>query len=210
MESSNFFRKVAELDLTGNLQLTIAKGAENRYVVSVLLHNEACGDNAKKRIIPYNLRGTAEELDTLFFERVTKPMQTASGLMDNMETFLKQTEEAKKQSAMEKQKTDREKKEKDTKTSKYDTAMAKVNELDKAGKPREAWMKLPDPADFPEHTDDIRKRRSELSAQFAPDLFADPQPEPAQPTSTVENAETDEPADDETMNGEMVFEENEY
>ena len=53
-------------------------------------------------IPPLTLRGTAEELDNGFFETVPTPLQTASGLMDNMEIFMKQLEEAKKKSAMEK------------------------------------------------------------------------------------------------------------
>ena len=91
-----------------------------------------------------------------------------------MENYLKQLEEAKKASAMEKQKVDAAKKEKEAKDKKYRDAMQKVDELDKEGKPREAWMKLPNLADYPEHADAIRKRSSELSAKFSPDLFAVP------------------------------------
>lgn len=204
---ANFFRQIADLNLTGNLQLTIAKGAENRYVVSVLLINGNSGDHAKRSIPPLNIRATPEELDDGFFEAITKPMQMVSGLMVDMESFMKQVEVAKKNAGGAKSNAVKGKTE--TKASKYDTAMEKVNELDKAGKPRDAWMKLPDPADFPEHADDIRKRRSELSAQFAPDLFADPQPEPTQPTNGVEAVETDEPMDDDSMMEEMVSDDTE-
>jgi len=168
---TNFFSQMSHLDVAGSLQLTIAKGVENNLIVSVLLQNEHCGDDAKKLIPPYNLRGTAEELDNGFFDKITVPIQTASGLMVDMEAFMKQLEEAKKQSAMEKEKADKAKSEKDAKDKKYKEAMAKVDELDKAEKPKEAWMKLPGTKDFPEHAETIRKRRSELSARFAPDLF---------------------------------------
>lgn len=99
-------------------------------------------------------------------------MQAASALMDNMEAFMKQLEEAQKQSAMEKEKADKEKKENEAKEKKYKDAMAKADELEKEGKHRDAWMKVPDPADYPEKADEIRKRKRELSDKFSsPSLF---------------------------------------
>jgi PRTRC genetic system protein E len=147
---TNFFNQIAQLGITGDLQLTISKGVENNLVVSILLQNEQCGDNAKQLIPPLNLRGTVEELDEVFFESITNPLQSASGLMVNMEVFMKQLENAQKQSAMEKEKSDKEKKTKDDKDKKYQEAMTKADELDKEGKPREAWMKIPHPNDYPE------------------------------------------------------------
>lgn len=171
METTNFFSNVAALNITGDLQLTIRKGAENNWIVSVMLNNEQCGDDARKLIPPLNLRGTTDELDNGFFERIATPMQIASGLMVDMEGFMKQVEEAKKQSAMEKEKADRERKEKEAKEKKYKEAMQKVDELEKEGKYRDAWMKVPDPTEYPEQAEAIRKRKSALSAKFAPDLF---------------------------------------
>lgn len=171
METTNFFSKVAALNITGDLQLTIRKGAENNWIVSVMLNNEQCGDDARKLIPPLNLRGTTDELNNGFFERIATPMQIASGLMVDMEGFMKQVEEAKKQSAMEKEKADRERKEKEAKEKKYKEAMQKVDELEKEGKYRDAWMKVPAPTEYPEQAETIRKRKSALSAKFAPDLF---------------------------------------
>ncbi|ATL48934.1 prtrc system protein e [Chitinophaga caeni] len=175
--NTSFFQQIAQLNITGALQITITKGAGGGLVVSVILHNEQCGDKAKELIPPLTLRGTAEELDSGFFERITAPIQATSGLMDNMETYLKQQEEAKKQSAMEKEKTDKEKKAKEERDRKYKEAMKKVDELEKEGKYREAWTKVPDPNTFPEYADTIRKRRAALSAQFPPDLFGGAEPE---------------------------------
>ncbi len=174
METTNFFSSVAALNITGDLQLTIRKGAENNWIISVMLNNEQCGDEARKLIPPLNLKGTVNELDEGFFERITTPLQSASGLVDNMEAFMKQLEEAKKQSAMEKEKADREKKAKEEKDKKFKEAMAKADELEKEGQYRDAWMKVPDPAQFPEQAEVIRKRKSALSARFAPDLFGTP------------------------------------
>lgn len=177
MEPTNFFNQIAQLEITGDLHLTIAKGAENNLIVSIMLQNEQCGDNAKQLIPPLNLRGTAEELDEGFFQQITTPLQTASGLMVNMEVFMKRLEEAKKQSAMEKEKTEKEKKEQEAKDKKFKDCMAKADELEAAGKFREAWMKVPEIADYPEKADEIRKRKSELSNQFSSTgLFATEQP----------------------------------
>src|SRR5690606_22435968 len=169
--NANFFNQIQQLEFTGNLQLTIAKGAENNLIVSVLLNNEQCGDQAKELIPPLTLRGTAEDLDNGFFGQITAPIQAVSGLMVDMEKFQKQLDEAKKQSAIEKAKTEKAKKEQDTKTKKYKDAMAKADTLEKESKFREAWMKVPDITEYPEKADEIRKRKSELSAKFAPDLF---------------------------------------
>ena len=181
--NTNFFNQVAQLQITGDLQLTIAKGAENNLIVSVMLQNGQCGDNAKNIIPPLNLRGTAEELDNGFFEKITTPIQTASGLMVDMENFMKQLEETKKQSAMEKDKADRQKKEQEAKDKKFKDAMAKADELEKEGKHREAWVKVPEITEFPEKADEIRKRKRELSDKFsAPSLFGaieEEKPEPA-------------------------------
>lgn len=174
--NTNFFTQIANLNLTGNLQLTISKGAAGNLIVAVLLQNNACGDAAKEIIPPLVLRGSAGELDNGFFEKIITPMQSASGLMVNMETFMKQLEDVKKQSAMEKEKSTKEKKEKEEKEKKFREAMQKVDELEKTGRYKEAWMKLPDPALFPEQADSIRKRRTALSAKFSPDLFGDAEP----------------------------------
>jgi hypothetical protein len=73
---------------------------------------------------------------------------------------------------MEKEKSDKQKKELEGKDKKYNDAMAKVDELEKEGKFREAWMKVPDMGEFPHKADEIRKRRTTLSDKFsAPSLF---------------------------------------
>lgn len=177
MEPTNFFNQIAQMGITGDLQLTISKGIENTLIVSIMLQNEQCGDNAKQMIPPLNLRGTAEELDEGFFQQITTPLQTASGLMVNMEAFMKQLEVAKKQSAMEKEKSEIQKKEQETKDKKFKDGMAKADELEKEGKFREAWMKVAEITDYPEKADEIRKRKSELLNQFSSTgLFATEQP----------------------------------
>ena len=210
--NTNFFNQIAQLPITGDLHLTIAKGAENNFIVSVMLQNEACGDNAKHIIPPLNLRGTAEELDSGFFQTITTPLQTVSGLMVDMEAFMKQLEEAKKQSAVEKEKTDKTKKELDGKDKKFADAMAKADQLEKEGKFREAWMKVPEVAEFPLKADQIVRRRRELSDQFStPSLFGameEQKPEPPKEALFPEYA-TNEVEEEEEMPLEED-EENEY
>lgn len=170
--NTNFFNQVAQLEFTGNLQFTIAKGAENNLIVSVMLNNEQCGDNAKNLIPPLTFNATPQEFDKGFFEQITTPIERVSGVMVDMEKYLKQVEEAKKQSAMEKEKAEREKKAKDAKEKKFKDAMAKVDELEKENKFREAWAKVPNLANYPEKAEEIRKRKKELSDKFSsPSLF---------------------------------------
>ena len=169
--TTNFFNQIAQLQIIGDLHITIAKGAEDRLIVLVMLQNEVCGDNAKHSIPPLNLRGTAEELDSGFFENITTPIESASGLMVDMEGYMKQLEDTKKQSAMEKEKDDKQKKEQEAKDKKFSDAMAKADELEKEGKFREAGIKVPEILEFPLKAEEIRRRKSELSAKFAPDLF---------------------------------------
>ena len=170
---TNFFRQIAKMNLSGDLQITLRPTSESSFVLSVLLKNEQCGDDAKKLIPPLNLRGTAEELDNGFFENIATPLQTTSGLMVDMENFMKQLEEVKKKSAMEKEKSEREKKEKETKAKKYKDAFEKVENLEKEGKYKEAWSALPKVSEYPDFTEEIRKKQTEYERHFAPSLFTE-------------------------------------
>ena len=170
---TNFFRQLANLNLKGDLQIILRPIEENSFVLSVLLNNKQCGDEARKLIPPLNLRGTAEELDNGFFENISTPLQTASGLMVDMESFMKQLEEAKKKSAMEKEKSDKEKKEKEAKEKKYKEAFEKAEALEKEGKYKEAWSALPKTSEFPEYVEIIRKKQDEYERHFAPSLFTE-------------------------------------
>ena len=170
--NTNFFNQIQQLDFTGVLQLNISKGIESNLIVTVLLNNEQCGDSAKNGIPPLTFNATPQEFDEGFFEQITTPIQKVSGLMVDMEKFLKQLEEVKKQSAIEKEKAEKEKKEKEAKDKKFKDAIVKADELEKEGKFREAWMKVPDITEFPEKADEIRKRKTSLSDKFAtPSLF---------------------------------------
>ena len=194
--NTNFFSQIQQLDFTGNLQLTITKGAESNLIVTVLLLNEQCGDSAKNLIPPLTFNATSQEFDEGFIQQITTPVQKVSGLMVDMEKFQKQLDEAKAQSAIEKTKAEKEKKEQEAKDKKFKQAMDKADELEKEGKFRDAWMKVPDLTEFPEKADEIRKRKTSLSDKFAtPSLFGameEATPEPPK----VEELTADYPIDE--------------
>jgi len=196
-----FFSQIAQLDFTGNLQLTITKGAESNLIVSVLLLNEECGDSAKNLISPLTFNATAQEFDEGFIQQITAPVQKVSGLMVDMEKFQKQLDEAKAQSAIEKAKAEKEKKEQEVKDKKFKQAIDKVDELEKEGKFREAWIKVPDIAEYPEKADELRKRKMSLSDKFAtPSLFGateETAPEPPQVAEATADCPTDLTDEDE-------------
>lgn len=171
METANFFRQIAQMDINSKLMLTIAKATESTIIVSILIENENCSDKAKNIIPPFNLTGTPEELDNEFIQRIKKPMQTADSLISNMESFMLQLEHAKASSAMEKGKNDKHKKEGDSKIRKYSEAMLKADAFEAEGKFKEAWSALPKVNDFPEHAEAIRNKKEIYEREFAPSLF---------------------------------------
>lgn len=127
--STNFFTQIAQMNIEGNLQINIQPN-ETEYIVSVLLQNDHCGDNAKNLIPPLVLKGTAEALDIGFLEKIIQPLEQSSDLMVNMESYLKAQEEARKQSAMEKEKAEKERKAKEERTKKFQKAMEKAEKLE--------------------------------------------------------------------------------
>lgn len=175
MAVTNFFAHAAAINFEGLLNMTIKKDGE-QLTVSVLLQNDACTDPAKTHIPPLILKGTAKELCEGFFDAIAEPVQQTSALLINMEQYRKGQETAKKNAAMEKKRTaDAASPEKrspeEIKEMQFDGAMAKADALEKEGKFKEAWMKVPQPSDFPEKAEAIRIRRASLSAKFSPDLF---------------------------------------
>lgn len=192
MPVTNFFAHAAAIPFEGCLNITLKKDGE-QLTVSVLLQNEGCGDAAKAHIPPLILKGSPKELCEGFFDAVTTPIAQTSTLLTNMEQFLKGQEAAKKNAAMEKKKTEKvEKTDKadkpatpeEIKDMKYNGIMAKVDALEAEGKFRDAWLKVPQPTEFPEKAEELRKRRASLSAKFSPDLF-----ETGQPATQVNNVE---------------------
>jgi hypothetical protein len=177
---TNFFNNITSLPATVNSEwVIVVKQIEGTLIVSVLYKDESCGDDARKIIPTLNFNGTASKLDECFFPDLHTAFEGTVKVFSNMEHYLKQQEQAKLQSKMEKDKHTKVEKEKTiqekTKTDKekkYDNGLKQAAELEAEGKYSEAWMKVPEPADYPEQADFLRRRREELSAHFAPNLFS--------------------------------------
>lgn len=168
---TEFFQNLTALDGSGQWQITVKPLPENKLVVSVLF-SSTCGDDAAKLVPPILLKGTAAELDEGFFTALTSPVQQTAALFSNMEAFIVQKDQAEKQSQMAKAEQTRQQKDQTQKNGKYDAAMKIVDALAAEGKFREAFIKLPDPAEFEDKAEIIRKRRAELTAKFSqPQLF---------------------------------------
>ncbi len=169
--TTNFFQSIFAMQVAGDWTISIAKETADRLIVSVLFYNDKVGDDARKKVPPILLKGTAQELDEGFFAEIEQPVKDTAQLFVNMEHYLKGRDEAKANAQIEKDKIAKTEKEKTDRQKKYDEAMKKVDELEAAGKHRDAWIKVPDPNDYPEHADTLRSRKTSLSKQFAPDLF---------------------------------------
>jgi len=158
---TNFFETLMGLNAQGDWRITIAKDKDGRLTVSLLLFNEQCGDDARLRIAPMLLKGTAEEIDNGFFETIAAPIEKTSGLFANMEQYLKSLEEARKHSKSETDKKSN-KKPADEQTKKYDAQMKKVEELAAQGKYGEAITQLPKPELYPDMEEAIEDKKEEL------------------------------------------------
>lgn len=192
----DFFKNIDAMQVTGEWVICIRQAQPERMTVTVQFKNEACGDAAGKIIPPLVFTDkTAEELDAHLFDDLRTAVPETAKLFSSMEHYLKQREEARKQSQIEKDKADKEKKAKDERKKKFDEAMKKVNELEKDGKFRDAYGKLPNPTDFPEQVAEIEQRRKALGGKFAPDLFGAAEPAITE-TAPVADEEVTEETDD--------------
>jgi PRTRC genetic system protein E len=181
---TNFFKNIADLNVSGNWKFTINADEQEVLTVSALFTPIENGDNAAKLVPPLLLRGTAEELDAGFFDTIQQPVQEASGLFHNMDKYVKGLEEAKKQSKMEQDKKAQEikaktltkagatgdgievssepKVNKEEKRKAYEDAMKKINELNDACKYEEALTLLPPVIDYPEKQSELEKKKADL------------------------------------------------
>ena len=196
---TNFFSLIDQMNISGFLKLVIAKTGDGKMVLTVLLNNDQCTDKAQQLIKPMNLTAEVSELDAHFFESITKPMQHTSSLLDSMQQYMADLEEAKAKSSMEMDKQVKETKVLSAKEKKYKELLDQSLKLEADSKYREAWTKMPDPIEYPQYAEAIRERKQGLSAKFPPDLFASvPEPVVVQPAKAAEHLnDTDtEPIDD--------------
>jgi PRTRC genetic system protein E len=172
--TTNFFQNIVALQVAGDWAISIARDTADKLVVSVLFHNNNVGDDARKIIPPMTFNYTAQELDEGFFDAIAQPVKETSALLSSMEQYMEQLEQAKIASKMEQDKKVKTDKGKTDKQKKFEELMKKADELETQEKYREAWMKVPEVDQYPEHEAEIRARKSELSRKFSPDLFNEP------------------------------------
>ncbi|WP_316835048.1 prtrc system protein e [Pedobacter nutrimenti] len=168
---TRFFQHLFDLQPTGEWIIAIKPSSNGRIVVSALYKDAACTDPASHRIPPLHFNEVPAKIDAAFFSDLKSAVTDTVQLFNNMEHYRKQLEAANKNSQMQKEKTVKADKEKTESEKKYDAGLKKAKELEAEGKYRDAWMKVPEPGDYPDQADFLRKRREELSAHFAPDLF---------------------------------------
>lgn len=169
-----FFQKIHQLNLQGDLKI-VCQTVGEKLIVSILLTNEQCGDKAQHQIKPLLFNGLPQAIDEAFFGKITEPFQQTSKLLVSMDDHLKSVALADEQSALAKAAETKQKKEADEQKKACEVLMVKVAELEEAGKYREAYAKLPDPALFPNQQEAITSKREELLQRFStPSLFEAP------------------------------------
>jgi hypothetical protein len=169
----DFFQNINAMQVQGDWIICIRQNKPERMTVSVVFKNDNCGDAARKIVPPLVFSDkVATEIDGCFFADLNSVIPDTAKLFSSMEHYLKQREEAQKRSQMETGKIEQQKKQQVDKLKKYEEALKKVEELEKDGKFKQAWLKVPDPTDFPEHSDDLRKLKSSITEKFAPEIFA--------------------------------------
>jgi PRTRC genetic system protein E len=168
---NTFFQNLSELLTDGCLKLVVKKGEGDILIVSVLPTNDKVGDNAKNAITPLVLKDTPQALDAGFFDAITEPISSTNQLFVNMEAHLKSVEQARLESKLETDRQKAEKTAKEERKKKYDLLVKKVDELETDKKYKEAIDQLERATDLTEHTDEIKKRLSELKSKSQPSLF---------------------------------------
>lgn len=100
------FKKISNLLAEGQ-QLTLIV-RKNGICLTVALHPQSghSTDPAQERIIPLSVTGTAEELDTGFFDLVSKPVMETTELFSNLAQYKKALERAGKEQVPGKDKRD--------------------------------------------------------------------------------------------------------
>jgi len=92
-----FFKSLGR---TGIGQFSISVSFHGTNCAVSLLPKASEGDNALKAIRPFTLKGSIEEIDTVFLDRLGKPMQETKVLFDNANGYLSNLKEAEEKTKM--------------------------------------------------------------------------------------------------------------
>lgn len=158
---TNFFSQLYALNLKGNIRMNCHPLDDGSMTVSILLINESVKNKSAGKIPPLILKGNTEELDLLFFESITTPIQKTNTLLCNLnehEHAIKTVQSANTKSVSGSAN-------KDLKRRKFDDQMKKVNELENQNKIGEAIGQLPDLKSYPEYSEEIKTRLGQLRSK---------------------------------------------
>jgi hypothetical protein len=171
-----FFQNIEQLNVKGRWTLHL-DNTGNEMVLAVTYHAVKEDAQAALHIPDLLHRGNGQYLDRIFFDHAQKAFELVQEHETNMDAYLKAAEEARKKSLAKNKGNGAAggttAAAQPTKEQRYAQIMEEVDKLAEAGKPKDAWMKCPDPKDYPDKAEAIRKRKSELSAIFSPQLFND-------------------------------------
>jgi PRTRC genetic system protein E len=175
--NTNFFQNIADLQITGNLNITIKPGEDGKLTVLVLVSNPKASENSAKAIPPLLLRGNSQELDEGFFDAISQPLQQTAGLLQNMAEYQKGQEKVRTSlKGNEKKPKDESPKDdievtprtsKEDKRKEYAEVIRKIVELTGQCKFEDALALLPSVTDFPDKAPEILKRKADLERMNA-------------------------------------------
>ena len=137
-----FFTQLSQMMTSGthiNLNVHNKNGI---LTVSVFPKVKGLKDEAQNHLKPIVLTGTAEELDTEFFNAVSQPVQKATGMLADMKSFedsLDRVEAERKEVREQKRGAD---KKADERKAKYDRLIARADSLEQEGKYDDALQSL--------------------------------------------------------------------
>jgi PRTRC genetic system protein E len=171
--TTNFFQNIANLNVPGIWRIGISTDDKGNIKITGLFNIHNNGTQAAKVVPPFIISGTAEEMDSSFFDTITKPVQETAGVFHNMEEYRKGLDKAKNLSKSTPAKTatattakspDQELPDpKADKKKAYDTTLKAISDLQADCKYEEALALLPTVEEYPEKENEIKNLRADLS-----------------------------------------------
>ncbi len=104
---TNFFSLLKEKGIS-NLNMVISADDNGNFVITTAVTSLV--DDANKKLRPLELKGNSKDLDTHFFETISKPIQDANEFISNIEDYHADLEQRKKETKEAKDKADKLKK----------------------------------------------------------------------------------------------------
>ncbi|QEM06432.1 hypothetical protein DIU31_024030 [Mucilaginibacter rubeus] len=172
--TTNFFQNIINLNAPGVWNISITTDEQGKVKIMGLYNLPKNGIQAAKVVPPFIVSGTAEEVDSTFFDTIERPIQETAGVFHNMEDYRKGIEKAKnlsKATMTAKPATPTVAKSPDQelpdpkaeKKKAYDTAIKAINDLQADCKYEEALALLPTIEEYPEKEAELKNLRNDLN-----------------------------------------------